>query len=781
MRKMLRVAVAAAVLTAGLAPTANAASNNIADFGVAGGSSINVAGCQPKGFWAIPADHPAGTLTDGTYYYAVTAVTGAETVSCGLLPVTVVNAAGQDGALMQWNPTLGATSYNVYRSLNPATLQLVTAVPTAACASPASNPRCTFFDSGSATSGTGPGFAAATTQAGGHPDLTIVQDLLYDADVSADVNETNPHALKTDLFHFPPGLLANPQATTAVCKVSDPSGPSLLGDPAVFGSDDANEDTCPRASLVGTVQTVSRTRTSGGTAITTLTEGDIYNGAPLSGEPGRLLIVLRPLCSAGSPVAPGSATCSAVLGSAAAQVEKSFLTARANILLRSDGTYGIDVGTFDIKSGAEAPLSPTVDVLAPVPGPALSRVAKAPIQVQKLTQSLFGSADQGTAGTTDDKPFMTLPTSCSAKTLSSDATFWVDATVLSGDAIFTPTGCDTVPFAPKVVGTLGGVGNGDVGGHPEIDVTITQASGESATQKAAVTLPPLFGVSLDALQSSCPEASVQAGTCSAGATVGSASATSELLSAPLNGPVLLVDQPGSLPKLSVFLAGAVNLRLDGQVSIVNGSLVNTFDGVPELPLSSFRLTLKGGQGGLLQNSADLCDGTGKLEGAFTGYNGKTATASAPLTPVGFVCNGAAGAAKKPKTKLRLSGLGSGEPVLSMNVKRGSTANESSLTRVKLILPKGLKVDRAEARDSLTVRASRKLKRGVLTLRKRSLTVKKVPGGDSPSVKVKFPKGTLKASRSLTRKGRGARLTFRLRVKVAGGKTFKIKVKVKAKS
>ena len=234
----------------------------------------------------------------------------------------------------------------------------------------------------------------------------------------------------------------------SVCKVADPSGPSLLGDPAEFGTDDPNEDTCPLESLVGTVQTVSRTRTGGGTAITTLTEGDIYNGETTGGEPGRLLIVLRPLCSAGSPVAPGSPTCTAVLGSAALQVEKSFLTARASIVERGGGNYGIDVDTFDIKSGADEPLSPTVDVLAPVGG-SLVRAGKAPIQVQRLTQTLFGSADQGTAAAADDLPFVTLPTSCSLKTLSSDAMTWVDNTVLSGQATFTTTGCPIRPVRAR--------------------------------------------------------------------------------------------------------------------------------------------------------------------------------------------------------------------------------------------------------------------------------------------------------------------------------------------
>lgn len=788
MRKRFRVAVAAAGLAAVLAPSAHAASNDIVDFGAVGGSALNVAGCQPKGFWAIPAGTGTGTpIPSGTYLYAVTAVTpGGETKSCTTLPVTIVNAASQDSTLMQWNPTPGATSYRVYRGASLATLQLLTPVPTSpTCAAPASNPRCTFLDNGSFTpSGTGPSFPDPTTQAGAHADVKIVQQLTYDADVSADVNETNPHALKTNLFHFPPGLLSNPLATRSggtvvTCKVSDPNGQSLLGDPNKFGTDDPNEDTCPRASLVGTVQTVSRTRTGGGTAITTLTEGDIYNGTPLGAEPGRLFIVLRPACSAGSPVAPGGPTCTALLGSGAAQVEKSFLTARASIVQRTDGTYGIDVATFDVKTGTDQPLSPTIDILAPVPGPALARVQKAPIQVRTLTQNLFGLADQGTAETSDDVAFMTLPASCSAKSLISDVTFWTNNTVLTDAASFTPTGCDAIPFAPKVVGSVGGAGETSQGGHPQLDVTISQASGESATKTATVSLPPLFGASLEALQSVCPEANLQAGTCPAGAQVGTASATSELLAQPLTGPVYIVEQPGGLPKLSVLLGGAVSIRLDGQITVDNGRLVNTFDNVPEVPLSSFSLQLKGGQGGLLQNSADLCSGTGSLEATFTGWSGKTATASAPLELVEADC--AEAPARRPRTSVRLSQLASGEPVLTALVRRGRGDFASSLTRVRMNLPRGLRINRAAAGQAVTVQASRKLRRRVLTIRKRFLVVKRVPGGTSPRVSIRLPKGTLKASRALTRRGANARLRFRFRVKVGSGRTFRITVRRKARS
>ena len=57
MRRISLVTVVATGLVAAIAPSAHAATNTVVPFfdPSGGGSSLNVAGCQPKGFWAIPA------------------------------------------------------------------------------------------------------------------------------------------------------------------------------------------------------------------------------------------------------------------------------------------------------------------------------------------------------------------------------------------------------------------------------------------------------------------------------------------------------------------------------------------------------------------------------------------------------------------------------------------------------------------------------------------------------------------------------------------------------
>ena len=126
--------------------------------------------------------------------------------------------------------------------------------------------------------------------------------------------------------------MANPTATgTAVCSLSQ-----LIGDPNIHGTADPAEDKCPRASQVGTV--LASIKTPGSTPATP-TVGDIYIGAKLErvrpgarapvrgAAPGVLVGQLRG--------GPGSATCTAAGVPSGAEVEKSFLSAKATI--RDDG------------------------------------------------------------------------------------------------------------------------------------------------------------------------------------------------------------------------------------------------------------------------------------------------------------------------------------------------------------------------------------------------------------------------------------------------------------
>jgi len=81
-----------------------------------------------------------------------------------------------------------------------------------------------------------------------------------------------------------------------------------------------------------------------------------------------------------------------------------------------------------------------------------------------------------------------------------------------------------------------------------------------------------------------------------------------------------------LPDLVAALDGQIDIALWGKVdSGPNRGLRNTFEVVPDAPVSKFILDMRGGKKGLLVNSEDLCSKAAREQRAivrFTGHNGK---------------------------------------------------------------------------------------------------------------------------------------------------------------
>ena len=114
---------------------------------------------------------------------------------------------------------------------------------------------------------------ADDSRAGAHSDLRFVETVDYGGanpnsspfDLTDDpftfdpVNNGANEALRTDMFRFPAGLIANPLAAPPCALTSaNPGDDSLLGDADAHGTQDADEDTCSQASFLGTVETVTR-------------------------------------------------------------------------------------------------------------------------------------------------------------------------------------------------------------------------------------------------------------------------------------------------------------------------------------------------------------------------------------------------------------------------------------------------------------------------------------------------------------------------------------------
>jgi hypothetical protein len=225
-----------------------------------------------------------------------------------------------------------------------------------------------------------------------------------------------------------------------------------------------------------------------------------------------------------------------------------------------------------------------------------------------------------------DRPGFTLnPTSCEAMLLGGTATSTVgQAAILS--TRFQVGGCAGLPFKPALKLQLTGATKRV--GHPGLKATLSAKPGESNIGRAQVNLP--HGEFLDQgnLNKTCTKPVLLAGNCPKSSVYGEAKAWTPLLEKPLQGNVYLVGGYGyKLPALVAELNGQIRVLLVGKVDTgPNKGIRNTFEVVPDAPVSRFVLELKGGKKyGLLENSENLCKASKAKRRAivrFTGQNGK---------------------------------------------------------------------------------------------------------------------------------------------------------------
>ena len=396
---------------------------------------------------------------------------------------------------------------------------------------------------------------------------------------------------------LPPGQIGNPNATP-LCTVSQ-----------------LNADACDPMTKVGSV-VANATVTVVAVPITINVSGDLYNLTPQPGEPARFGIVLRPLKGDLCALVP-QAICDLIPNILPPVILQSA------VQLRPD--FGLNTIINNIPNSTSG--LPTT------------------INSQDIT--LFGIAP-GTG-----RAFSRNPTSCGTNTTSFSAVPYTGATA-TGTASYTTTGCENEDFSPSFSAQVGGPGQTG-GGATRVPTTvitsIQQDIDEAGLVKAMVAVPANDLVAdANLLGSTCPPANFQAGTCPANSVVGSAIAASPLLSLPLSGSVALVSNGSPIPDIGLDLNGQLHLLLTGSLTL---SEVVTFDGLPDIPISDFRLTFSAPPG-LLTANRDLCVPPAPLFHAdFTGYNGATRSVDSPATVVGCGggTNGGVGAkCKKAKKK-----------------------------------------------------------------------------------------------------------------------------------
>ena len=140
-------------------------------------------------------------------------------------------------------------------------------------------------------------------------------------------------------------------------------------------------------------------------------------------------------------------------------------------------------------------------------------------------------------------------------------------------------------------------------------------AGGADIASAQVSLPRTELLDQSHLDNVCTRVQLAAHACPPNSVYGHARALTPLLEAPLEGPVYLGTGYGhKLPDLVADLGGQIEVLLHGKVDTdPEGGLRNSFEVVPDAPVSEFVLSLQGGKKGLLQNSTNICTHPQKAE------------------------------------------------------------------------------------------------------------------------------------------------------------------------
>jgi hypothetical protein len=185
------------------------------------------------------------------------------------------------------------------------------------------------------------------------------------------------------------------------------------------------------------------------------------------------------------------------------------------------------------------------------------------------------------------------------------------------------TGCEGLGFAPKLyLRTFGGLKRTK---KPKLRATLVARPGDANISRAQVTLPKAVILEQANIGTVCTRVQYAANECPADSVYGFAEAVSPLLDGPLKGPVYLRSNPEhTLPDLVASLRGQVNIEVSGVTDTTkSGRLRNTFETVPDVPVSRFTLTVRGGKRGLLVSTQSLCKHKLFSRVELNGQNGAT--------------------------------------------------------------------------------------------------------------------------------------------------------------
>jgi hypothetical protein len=349
--------------------------------------------------------------------------------------------------------------------------------------------------------------------------------------------------------------LSRQDGEQTLSTVSTRMPPGLLGmlsKVALCGEPQAKEGACPAASQIGHV---TATAGVGNEPVTLPEAGKLQDPVFLTGP---------------TPPAEGSNQSGAPFGLSIVVPAESGPFNLGTVVVRA--TIHIDPATSQITVTSQ-----------PMP----TRLEGIPLDVRSVEVTI----DRGS--------FIFNPTDCEPLAVTGTIGS-AEGAVANVSSHYEAANCATLPFKPSFVASTQAK-TSKVSGASLV-VKVTQKPGEANIAKVELQLPKVLPSRDSTLQKACTEAQFNANPagCPAGSVIGTATARTPVLQAPLAGPAYLVSHGGAaFPDVEYVLqaderGGEVEIVLDGKTQIKNGITYSRFETVPDAPISSFETSLPEG-------------------------------------------------------------------------------------------------------------------------------------------------------------------------------------------
>ncbi|MFA4926902.1 MAG: hypothetical protein WC558_00180, partial [Patulibacter sp.] len=274
-----------------------------------------------------------------------------------------------------------------------------------------------------------------------------------------------------------------------------------------------------------------------------------------------------------------------------------------------------------------------------------------------------------------DRPgFMFNATSCQPMQVSG-ALSSVAGAVAHPAVRYQAQGCDRVPLKPslkmEITGDAKQLGKK---GAPGIEAELTLGPGQSGLQQVKVTLPP--SLALNTTNSNkpgalCEPAQAAARSCPESTRIGSAVVETPALHEPLTGPIYFVRGErrvngrtiATLPGLYIKLDGEgvpLDLRATSSVTAKRPQLLEaTFSDVPDAPVNRVRISLKSGDGAVLQTANGVCAQQKTTRASYEGHTGGNHAAAFRATAPGCRFGISSISSTRKSVSVRVAGIGAG--------------------------------------------------------------------------------------------------------------------------